>query len=225
MPAGKQGCVHSASQGTGDFRTGRGFGTPGTGAGTPLPSITRTLPGSWEAAGTSRTKSPSSSRHGGHLRERKERARGYPPSRRFRGAPRPAAPGRRGEPLTPAVPRRPGSSGVLTVCRRPSSLGGSVAPQSRCRCPRGPHAIPVPASPGVLAVPVSPGLPHSIPVPTRPVCSGVPVPATPVCSAVPALPVPPSPGRSGVPVRPSSGARQPPDPAAHPGRMVPAQCR
>lgn len=97
--------------------------------GTPLPNIPPTLPASWEAAGTSRTKSPSSSRRGGHLREGKKRARGYPPSRRPRAAPRPAAPGRTGEPPpTPAAPGRPGTSGVPTVLVPPGSLPYTGSP-------------------------------------------------------------------------------------------------
>lgn len=128
MSAGKQGCIRIASQGTGGFRTGRRSRAPGTVAGTPLLSIPRTLPGSWEVAGTSRTKSPSSSRRGGHLREGMERARGYPPSCRLRGVPRPAAPGRTVAPQIPAAPGRPRSSEVPTVYRCPPA---SAAPLHR----------------------------------------------------------------------------------------------
>lgn len=90
-PSREQGSVHSTSQRTGGSRTGKGPRT--------LPSIPHTLPGSWEAAGTSRTKSPrSSSRPGGHLQEGKERTRGHPwvlpgdPHPSDRGAPHSCSP-------------------------------------------------------------------------------------------------------------------------------------
>lgn len=121
MPAGEQGHVRSASQGMGGFRTENGSATPGMAVGTPLPNIPPTLPGSWEAAGTSRTKSPSSSRRGGHLREGKKRARGYPPSRRPGLPPARQPPA---EPVGPPLPQpqgAPAARGVPTVPVPPGS--------------------------------------------------------------------------------------------------------
>lgn len=91
----------------------------GEGSGHPpqLPTTTparppRTLPCSWEAAGSSRTKSPSSGSHrGGHLR-RKQRPRGYP--RPLRGTP----------PRHP--PSRPRSSPWAHGARCPPPVRGSA---------------------------------------------------------------------------------------------------
>lgn len=183
-------------------------------------SIPCTLPGSREAAGTNRTKSPSSSRGGGHLREGKEK--GHPSSCRLRGAPRPPAP-LRGPPAVTAGPRSPGGSRV-PVPPQPLVSRGIGLPA--------PPLLPTPASSRSWCQP-SPVSPRY----RRPWGPATVTPRTPRLqdlrrlslvlsqgpgasggSLLPALPVPPHPRRLQGPGAPRS-------PGAHPVRMASARCR
>lgn len=196
-------------------------------------SIPCTLPGSWEAAETSRTKSPSSSRGGEHLREGKGRERSPPLLPNAGGPPTPgptprSSRGHREDPQPrrlqgPGTPS-PGGSSVPV----PSCPGAPGFPRYPCPRPGG-SPVPVPTFPGVPAVPVPLGSRHGYtedPPPPRLQGPGASPPrrlqspgaASPRqlrASRTTCAPPPPA----------APGARCPRGPGAHPVRMVPARCR
>lgn len=219
----EQGCVHSASQGTGGFRTRTGSGTLGTAAGTPLPSIPHTLPGSWEAAGTNRTKSPSSSCRGGHLWQGESKVLPKPSAG---SALTPSAPGHSGSWEIPMVPVPLGSRQHTSTLQPQQhrfigvslklSPGGSAVPAVLVRVHRCPPAQPAPLF-SRYRCPRRPATIPRCPQPRRLRCSrgtGAPQP-----QRLRGL----SPCQSRQLRGP--GAPQPRGPATHLGRMVPARCR
>lgn len=125
--------------------------------------------------------------------------------------------------MPPSLQLRRHRCTAISVPVPPGSPRHTGAPQPRqLRCPRG-YRCPQ-GCPTAYRYPPAPAAPGSR-YPPAPSAPGSRCPPPTSAPRSPRYRCPLSPGGSGVPVRPSSGARQPPDPAAHPGRMVPAQCR